>query len=151
MNIDLPLILTVIVGASGAIWLIDSLLFSPARSARLAELQKQYPRWNDYESADAKLFIESASREAADPVVVEYSKSCFPVLAFVLVLRSFLFEPFQIPSSSMVPTLQVGDYILVNKYRYGLRLPVTRTKVWDVSSPKRGDAVSYTHLRAHET
>ena len=71
MNIDLPLILTVIVGASGAIWLIDSLLFSPARSARLAELQKQYPRWNDYESADAKLFIESASREAADPVVVE--------------------------------------------------------------------------------
>lgn len=143
MNIDLPLILTVIVGASGAIWLIDGLLFASARSARLAELQKQYPRWNETDSADAKLFIESASREAADPVVVEYAKSFFPVLAFVLVLRSFLYEPFQIPSSSMVPTLQVGDYILVNKYRYGLRLPVTRTKVWDVSSPKRGDVMVF--------
>ena len=77
MNIDLPLILTVIVGASGAIWLIDGLLFASARSARLAELQKQYPRWNETDSADAKLFIESASREAADPVVVEYAKSFF--------------------------------------------------------------------------
>ena len=132
-----------IVGASGAIWLIDGLLFASARSARLAELQKQYPRWNEADSADAKLFIESASREAADPVLVEYAKSFFPVLAFVLVLRSFLYEPFQIPSSSMVPTLQVGDYILVNKYRYGLRLPVTRTKVWDVSSPKRGDVMVF--------
>ena len=78
-----------------------------------------------------------------DPVVVEYAKSFFPLLAFVLVLRSFLYEPFQIPSSSMVPTLQVGDYILVNKYRYGLRLPVTRTKIWDVSSPQRGDVMVF--------
>ncbi|MEC7517503.1 MAG: signal peptidase I, partial [Pseudomonadota bacterium] len=75
MNIDLPLILTVIVGASGAIWLIDSLLFASARSARLTELQTQYPRWNVSESADANFFIESASREATDPVVVEYAKS----------------------------------------------------------------------------
>jgi signal peptidase I len=106
-------------------------------------LQKQYPRWNEPESADAKLFIERASRDAMDPVVVEYAKSFFPLLAFVLVLRSFLYEPFQIPSSSMVPTLQVGDYILVNKYRYGLRLPVTRTKIWDVSSPQRGDVMVF--------
>jgi signal peptidase I len=143
LNIDLPLILTVIVGASGAIWLIDSLLFASSRSERLVALQKQYPRWNEPESADAKLFIERASRDAMDPVVVEYAKSFFPLLAFVLVLRSFLYEPFQIPSSSMVPTLQVGDYILVNKYRYGLRLPVTRTKIWDVSSPQRGDVMVF--------
>ena len=143
MNIDLPRILTIIVGASGAIWLIDSLLFASSRSARLVALQKQYPRWNEPESADAKLFIERASRDAMDPVVVEYAKSFFPLLAFVLVLRSFLYEPFQIPSSSMVPTLQVGDYILVNKYRYGLRLPVTRTKIWDVSSPQRGDVMVF--------
>ena len=81
MNIDLPLILTVIVGASGAIWLIDSFLFAPARSERLAELQKQYPRWNESESADANLFVERVSREATDPVVVEYAKSFFPLLA----------------------------------------------------------------------
>ena len=143
MNIDLPLILTVIVGVSGAIWLIDSVLYASARAERLSVLQKQYPRRNEPESADAKLFMERASREASDPVLVEYAKSFFPVLAFVLVLRSFLYEPFQIPSSSMVPTLQVGDYILVNKYRYGLRLPVTRTKVWDVSSPKRGDVMVF--------
>ena len=143
MNIDLPLILTVIVGVSGAIWLIDSMLYASARAERLSVLQKQYPRRDEPESADAKLFMERASREASDPVLVEYAKSFFPVLAFVLVLRSFLYEPFQIPSSSMVPTLQVGDYILVNKYRYGLRLPVTRTKVWDVSSPKRGDVMVF--------
>ena len=143
MNIDLPLILTVIVGVSGAIWLIDSVLYASARAERLSVLQKQYPRRDEPESADAKLFMERASREASDPVLVEYAKSFFPVLAFVLVLRSFLYEPFQIPSSSMVPTLQVGDYILVNKYRYGLRLPVTRTKVWDVSSPKRGDVMVF--------
>jgi len=64
-------------------------------------------------------------------------------LAVVLVLRSFLYEPFQIPSSSMVPTLEVGDYILVNKYAYGLRLPVTRTKVFDLGEPERGDVMVF--------
>lgn len=114
-------------------------------------LQKQYPKWNDHGSADSKLFIDAATRDASEPVVVEYAKSFFPVLAFVLVLRSFLYEPFQIPSSSMVPTLQVGDYILVNKFNYGLRLPVTRTKVWDISSPERGDVMVFYPPHANTT
>ena len=151
MNIDLPLILTIIVGVSGIIWLLDSVFLSRPRADRLAALQKQFPKWNDRESADAKLFIDAATRDASEPVIVEYAKSFFPVLAFVLVLRSFLYEPFQIPSSSMVPTLQVGDYILVNKFNYGLRLPVTRTKVWDISSPQRGDVMVFYPPHANTT
>lgn len=74
---------------------------------------------------------------------MEYAKSFFPVLFIVLVLRSFLVEPFQIPSASMVPTLEVGDFILVNKYTYGIRLPVVGTKVVDLNSPKRGDVMVF--------
>ena len=151
MNIDLPLILTIIVGFSGIIWLLDSVFLSRPRAERLAALQKQFPKWSDRESTDAKLFIDAATRDASEPVIVEYAKSFFPVLAFVLVLRSFLYEPFQIPSSSMVPTLQVGDYILVNKFNYGLRLPVTRTKIWDVSSPERGDVMVFYPPHANTT
>ena len=151
MNIDLPLILTIIVGASGFIWLLDSVFLARPRAERVAVLQKQFPNWNDRESADAKLFIDAATRDASEPVIVEYAKSFFPVLAFVLVLRSFLYEPFQIPSSSMVPTLQVGDYILVNKFNYGLRLPVTRTKVWDVATPERGDVMVFYPPHANTT
>lgn len=151
MNIDLPLILTIIVGVSGIIWLLDSVFLARPRAERLVALQKQFPNWRDRESADAKLFIDAATRDASEPVIVEYAKSFFPVLAFVLVLRSFLYEPFQIPSSSMVPTLQVGDYILVNKFNYGLRLPVTRTKVWDVSSPERGDVMVFYPPHANTT
>lgn len=143
MNIDLPLILTIIVGLSGAIWLLDALFFASQRSERLSRLQRQHPNWSKPGSADEKLFTHAAIQEASEPLVVEYAKSFFPVLAFVLVLRSFLYEPFQIPSSSMVPTLQVGDYILVNKFNYGLRLPVTRTKVWSMGSPDRGDVMVF--------
>lgn len=75
--------------------------------------------------------------------IAEYSRSFFPVLVTVLVLRSFLIEPFQIPSSSMVPTLEVGDYILVNKFSYGLRLPVLKTKILAVGEPQRGDVVVF--------
>ena len=75
--------------------------------------------------------------------IAEYSRSFFPVLAVVLVLRSFIVEPFQIPSSSMVPTLEVGDYILVNKFSYGLRLPVVKTKILDIGEPKRGDVIVF--------
>ncbi len=76
-------------------------------------------------------------------VVVEYSRSFFPVLLFVLVVRSFVFEPFRIPSGSMMPTLLEGDFIFVKKYTYGLRLPVTETKFVETGSPKRGDVVVF--------
>ena len=75
--------------------------------------------------------------------VIEFFASLAPVLGFVLILRSFIIEPFQIPSRSMVPTLKVGDFILVSKWNYGVRLPVIRTKIFDVSSPQRGDVIVF--------
>ena len=125
MNIDFPLILVIVVLGSGAIWLLDSLLLAPGRATRRLQLAEQFPGYDQAGSKASQAFAEACDREASEPAVVEYARSFFPVLAVVLVLRSFLYEPFQIPSSSMVPTLEVGDYILVNKFSYGLRLPVT--------------------------
>ena len=84
-----------------------------------------------------------AAGKESEPVVVEYSRSFFPIIVLVLLVRSFLFEPFRIPSSSMLPTLQIGDFIFVNKYVYGLRLPVLRTKVVELEHPERGDVVVF--------
>ena len=81
--------------------------------------------------------------EGTEPVLVEYARSFFPVLLAVLLLRSFVAEPFRIPSGSMLPTLEIGDFILVNKFAYGLRLPVLHTKVLDVGDPQRGDVVVF--------
>ena len=86
------------------------------------------------------------SRDAAPGAIrtlVEYSKSFFPVLLFVLIIRSFIFEPFRIPSGSMMPTLLQGDFIFVKKFAYGLRLPVTEAKVVETGSPKRGDVIVF--------
>lgn len=79
----------------------------------------------------------------ARQTLVDYCQSFFPVLLFVLVIRSFVFEPFRIPSGSMEPTLESGDFIFVKKYAYGLRLPVTETKIFETGSPKRGDVVVF--------
>ncbi len=114
MDINFPLILVILVFVSGVIVLLDKLYLSARRQQAQGE-----------------------------PVIVEYAKSFFPVLLIVLVIRSFLVEPFQIPSSSMVPTLEVGDFILVNKFAYGIRLPVVRTKVIDVGEPARGDVMVF--------
>ncbi|WP_444921606.1 signal peptidase I [Microbulbifer sp. CnH-101-G] len=118
MDINLPLILLWLVVISGGIWLVDSLFFARRRKKEGGDKQE-------------------------DPVIVEYAKSFFPILAIVFVLRSFIVEPFQIPSGSMIPTLQVGDFILVNKYEYGLRLPVSRKKVVDIGEPQRGDVMVF--------
>jgi signal peptidase I len=80
---------------------------------------------------------------AARNTLVEYSRSFFPVLLFVLVIRSFIFEPFRIPSGSMMPTLLQGDFIFVKKYAYGLKLPVTETKILETGEPDRGDVVVF--------
>ena len=77
------------------------------------------------------------------PTTVEYARSFFPIFLIVLLLRAFLVEPFRIPSGSMMPTLLVGDFILVNKFTYGLRLPVTKTKLVDLGEPERGDIVVF--------
>jgi len=81
--------------------------------------------------------------EQNEPWAVEYARSFFPVVLIVLVLRSFLFEPFRIPSGSMMPTLLIGDFILVNKFTYGIRLPVLHTKIVPMNAPKRGDIVVF--------
>ncbi len=113
------------------------------RRRRDAGLRARFPRWSEAGTADAIGYGAAAARALKEPVPVEYARSFLPVLLIVLVLRSFLVEPFQIPSSSMVPTLLVGDYILVNKFAYGIRLPVLNTKVVDVGSPQRGDVMVF--------
>ena len=77
------------------------------------------------------------------PTTVEYARSFFPIFLIVLLLRAFLVEPFRIPSGSMMPTLLVGDFILVNKFTYGIRIPVTKTKLIDLNEPQRGDIVVF--------
>lgn len=111
---DLPLLLFIAVAYTGVVWLLDALV-----------LKKRRPK------------------DAPEPANVEYSRSFFPVLLIVFVIRSFLIEPFQIPSESMVPTLEVGDFIVVNKFTYGIRLPVLRTKIIDINEPKRGDVMVF--------
>ena len=88
-------------------------------------------------------WLMNKSIRADEDSLIGFFASLAPVLFFVLVLRSFIAEPFQIPSKSMVPTLKVGDYILVNKWIYGLRLPVLHNKIIDVSLPERGDVMVF--------
>ena len=143
MSLDFPLILVLLVFGTGLIWLADALLLAPKRRRALGALQDRYPQWATQDSADARAFANSAESLPREPVLVEYSRSFFPVLFVVFVLRSFVAEPFQIPSSSMEPTLEVGDYILVNKFVYGLRLPVLRTRVLEMEEPQRGDVMVF--------
>ncbi len=104
------LFMLVILAVTGLIWLLDSLFWRRKRAAG-----------------------------SADPVVVEYSKSFFPVILAVFLIRSFIVEPFKIPSGSMMPTLLAGDFILVNKFTYGLRVPILNNTFIEVSKPERGD------------
>jgi len=93
--------------------------------------------------ADRYVFQKKRAPDAKEPVWVEYGASFFPVILIVFFLRSFLVEPFKIPSGSMIPTLLVGDFILVNKYTYGIRLPVINKKIVEMNSPQRGDVVVF--------
>ena len=114
MNFDFPLILVLASLITGLIWLLDALLWAPKRR-----------------------------KDVKEPTLVEYAKAFFPVIFVVLVLRSFVAEPFRIPSGSMMPTLLVGDFILVNKFAYGLRLPVLNNKIVELGEPQRGDVVVF--------
>jgi len=93
--------------------------------------------------ADGVYFRRQRAAGEKEPWWIEYPKSFFPVILIVFLLRSFLVEPFKIPSGSMVPTLVVGDFILVNKYAYGIRLPIVNKKIVDVGELKRGDVVVF--------
>ena len=117
MSINLALILTVLTLLTGMVVLLDKFF------------------WGRTEG--------EGGTSALKETVVEYSRSFFPVLLFVLVIRSFIFEPFRIPSGSMMPTLLQGDFIFVKKYSYGLRLPVSETKVIETGEPERGDVVVF--------
>ncbi|MFP6804917.1 MAG: signal peptidase I [Pseudomonadales bacterium] len=129
MSINFPLVLVLATAFTGVVWLVDYLVFRPKRLGRVA--------------AAGDIDEESRKAVLAEPIIVEYSISFFPVLAIVLVLRSFLFEPFQIPTGSMIPTLAVGDFILVNKFSYGIRLPVIGTKIVDIAEPKNGEVMVF--------
>lgn len=93
--------------------------------------------------ADRMFFAATRPAGAVEPIIVEYARSFFPIILVVLVVRSFLFEPFRIPSDSMMPTLLDGDFIFVNKFAYGLRLPVVNSKVVTVGEPRRGDVIVF--------
>ncbi len=133
MNFDFPTILVIATLVTGLIWAVDVVLWAPKRRQQAAAL------------AAGGQSVDPAREEAAlkEPTLVEYAKSFFPVILAVLLLRSFLVEPFRIPSGSMMPTLLVGDFILVNKYAYGIRLPEINKKIVDLGSPERGDVVVF--------
>ena len=111
-------ILVVLTLLTGLVWLADKLFLAKRRRARSGLLDEE-------------------------PVLVDYSRAFFPVLAVVLILRSFIAEPYKIPSSSMMPNLLIGDFILVNKFSYGLRLPITNQKFLAIDEPARGDVVVF--------
>lgn len=138
MDIDFSVVLVSLVAFCGMLWVLDSLLMKKGRLQAIADYQAQKPKGRSAGEEEAAL-----AELAREPLVIEYAKSFFPVLLLVLVLRSFLLEPFQIPTGSMIPTLEVGDFILVNKYAYGVRLPVIGTKIMDVDDPQRGEVMVF--------
>lgn len=142
-SINLPLILTLAVFITGLVWLFDALVWARPRKEKVLAVEKQFNGIALQTEQQKKAYEEARSVAAKEPVLVEYSKSFFPVLFIVFFLRSFLVEPFQIPSGSMIPTLKVGDFILVNKFAYGVRAPVLNTQIIPIGKPQRGDVMVF--------
>lgn len=147
---NFALILFVLMLVTGVIWCLDVFLFAKQRrraaDAALAEFDTRAAKLmadgvKPDSNANARADIER--HHLTQPTWIEYSGSFFPVIALVFFLRSFLYEPFKIPSGSMVPTLLIGDLILVNKFTYGIRLPIINEKIIDVNDPQRGDVMVF--------
>lgn len=134
MDFDFPMIMVVATAVTGFVYALDAALWAPKRRVEVERVKA---------TAEGEVDEEKLAKAAKEPILVEYSRSLFPVILAVLVLRSFLVEPFRIPSGSMMPTLLVGDFILVNKFSYGLRLPVVNTRIADLGRPARGDVVVF--------
>jgi signal peptidase I len=145
-NFALLLFLATVV--TGIYWVAEKRVFLPRRRAAAATLLAEHERRQTELSrlgvAGDHADVESArARLLAQPWWLDWTAGLFPVILVVFVLRSFLFEPFKIPSGSMIPTLRVGDLILVNKFHYGVRLPVINLKVLDNHEPQRGDVMVF--------
>jgi signal peptidase I len=131
-RLDFSAVLLAITVLTGAVWAVDHLLLRPRRAAAARAAGKD-------------------PAQIPEPGTVDYARSFFPVALVVLLLRSFVFEPFRIPSDSMMPTLLDGDFIIVNKYAYGLRLPVINRKFVNIGEPQRGDVVVFRYPRDPST
>lgn len=134
MDFDFALVLVVLTFVTALGWIYDRALLAGPRRQRIASAQAQASQ------PLPDIALEKLEKENG---LVDLCRSLFPVLLVVLILRSFMVEPFQIPSGSMKPTLKVGDFILVNKWHYGFRLPVLGTKVLPMNDPQRGDVVVF--------
>ena len=134
---DFSTFMAIIVLVSGAIWAVDAWVLGPRR--RLAG------------AAASSVAGEDGRKLPATPAIVEYARSFFPVFLAVFVIRSFVVEPFRIPSGSMMPTLLIGDFIAVNKFSYGIRLPVTNRKILGIGEPERGDVAVFRFPVDNET
>jgi signal peptidase I len=148
MSFNFALILFWLMVATGTVWFVDRLVL---RSRRIA-LAKHALESFDLGAKQRAIADESAhlaerhrleEKILRQPGWIEFPAGFFPVILVVFVLRSFLFEPFRIPSGSMIPTLLIGDLILVNKYAYGIRLPILNRKIFDIGNPQRGDVMVF--------
>jgi len=146
---NFALILFVLMVVTGVIWFLDVFYLAKQRRAAANRALAEYDARNARLTADGIKADNTGNRAQLEagilrqPTWIEYSGSFFPVIALVFFLRSFLYEPFKIPSSSMVPTLLVGDLILVNKFTYGIRLPVLNKKIIQINDPQRGDVMVF--------
>ena len=145
---NFALLLFLATAVTGVYWVAERLWFLPRRRRAAAELEARATERRErlaaqgVADADEDL-AEARQKVLAQPWWLDWTAGLFPVIAAVFVLRSFLFEPFKIPSGSMIPTLYVGDLILVNKFTYGLRLPVLHTRLTEGTPPQRGDVMVF--------
>lgn len=128
---------------SGLVWGADTLLFKKARLQHHAAAVASAAQVEGGVEGGVEGEGKAMPVQPAYPVLVEYARSFFPVLGLVLIVRSFIFEPFRIPSDSMMPTLLAGDFIFVSKFSYDLRMPVFGTKLLETGDPVRGDVVVF--------